>query len=222
VTRAPGFSTPLLALFVLLVLASFVPSAQAQIDPVASTVTAPGGGAGRALLRPDGFGDALGAVGSELIVRVIDVFGVPVTGLTADDFEVDGGPPALMTDGRFLASATGPYDVRSITVAGPGTYVIDGPLFALGCGDRMIVKVRGLVLNGGAPVANPYNSADINNDAVVNLADIGAFAAIFSSGAYNPCADLSFDGTVNIADVGALAAALGAAWPLGYGPDPVD
>lgn len=173
-------------------------------------------------MRPDGLGDALRAVGAQLNVRVIDIFGVPVTGLTADDFEVDSSPTNLMIDGRFASLPLVPFNVVSITVLGGGAYEIDGPLLALGCGDRMIVKVRGVVINGGAPVANPFNSADFNIDGVINLADIGLFAAIFASGTYDPCADLAFDGAINIADIGTFAAAFGATWPSGFGPDPID
>jgi hypothetical protein len=57
-----------------------------------------------------------------------------------------------------------------------------------------------------------FNSADMNGDGVVNLADVGSFSTIFY-GAYDFSADFFADGVLNLADVGLLATGVGAACP---------
>ena len=57
-------------------------------------------------------------------------------------------------------------------------------------------------------LANPGVTPDINGDGVVNLADVGLFASLFFSGAYQAAIDFNCDGVLNLADIGIFAAAL--------------
>ena len=64
----------------------------------------------------------------------------------------------------------------------------------------------------GSEMALHFNSADMNGDGIVNLADVGSFSTVFY-GAYDFSADFFADGVVNLADVGLLATGIGGACP---------
>jgi hypothetical protein len=63
------------------------------------------------------------------------------------------------------------------------------------------------------------NSPDINGDGIVNLADVGAFAADYVTG-YAFRSDFNGDGVLNLIDVAVMAAHFGHGPPCI--PDPVD
>lgn len=65
---------------------------------------------------------------------------------------------------------------------------------------------------GGSVFALHFNSADMNADGAVDLADVGAFAGVFF-GAYDYSADFFADGQLNLADVGRLAVGVGGSCP---------
>ncbi len=74
-----------------------------------------------------------------------------------------------------------------------------------------------VVINGSPLVTNTglvlrHNSADLNGDGVVNLADVPLFAADLS-GSYRFRSDLQYDGVVNLSDIPKLAGAMGAGCP---------
>jgi len=65
---------------------------------------------------------------------------------------------------------------------------------------------------GGSVFALHFNSADMNADGSVDLADVGLFAGVFF-GAYDFSADFFADGALNLSDVGRLATGVGGSCP---------
>jgi hypothetical protein len=75
------------------------------------------------------------------------------------------------------------------------------------------VMVSGDALTStGSLFALHFNSADMNGDGTVNLADVGSFSGIFF-GAYDFSADFYADGALNLSDVGRLATGVGGSCP---------
>ena len=67
---------------------------------------------------------------------------------------------------------------------------------------------------GGSVFALHFNSADMNGDGTVNLADVGAFSSEFyPAGSYHYSADYFADGALNLSDVGRLAVGVGGSCP---------
>jgi hypothetical protein len=64
----------------------------------------------------------------------------------------------------------------------------------------------------GFPLDLSYNSADINGDLIVNLADVSIFAGDYF-GAYDYRSDFNFDGVLNLTDVAIFAPTIGASCP---------
>ena len=86
------------------------------------------------------------------------------------------------------------------------------PLMAAGTSlDNCVVLVSGSQLSE-IQLPLHFNSADMNGDGQVNLADVAAFSGFFF-GSYNFSADFFRDGELNISDVGRLAQGLGSSCP---------
>jgi hypothetical protein len=77
------------------------------------------------------------------------------------------------------------------------------------------IMVSGDAITGGANsgvFALYFNSADMNGDGTVNLADVGSFSTVFY-GSYDFSADFFADGVLNLSDVGRLATGVGGSCP---------
>ena len=112
--------------------------------------------------------------------------------------------------GNFVACLGGTTADANTDANGVTTWT--APLRAGGWStSRTLVVVNGAAV--GSPVGLPlsHNSADINGDGTVNLADIPLFAADFASRANPLRSDLMFDGRVNLSDIPRLAMGVGAA-----------
>lgn len=202
-----------------LILTVFAPPLLAQCtpDPAASRVALVGGGV--LFVCPAGDGPTMASIGVALQVQVVDASGALCPNLTYADFEVDGYPPNTIWDG------VGPNGEHNVPASGFqnlgfGNYVLDGALIAGGTNAGIIVKVAGVVI-GGSPLPLSLTSADLNGNGIVNLADIGMYAAGFYSG-YDWRFDFNSDGVINIADVGIMVSHLGSTFPPGFSLDPVD
>jgi len=75
------------------------------------------------------------------------------------------------------------------------------------------VRVNGDALTSDAGIALHVNSADINADGVVNLADVGLFSSDYANPSVQYRSDFANDGVMNVADVGKMASGVGAACP---------
>ena len=84
----------------------------------------------------------------------------------------------------------------------------------LGGNAEVLVQVR---VNGdaliGSDIALHVNSADINFDGFVNIADVGAFAGDFVISPAPYRSDFASDTVMNVADVGKMALGVGASCP---------
>lgn len=206
-----------------LILLLIAAPAQAQPDPLASSI-ALGSPAATIMNCPAGDGDTFVSVGSGIVVQVNDVTGLPLSGLTNRDFEVDGFTPFAVSDALFTTFPPA-FDVAPLLFfpVGPGTYRIDGPLFAGGNDNAgAIVKVLGVQIITGAPLAVQMTSPDIDGNGIVNIVDIGALAAGFTSGVYTWQIDFNGDGVIDIADIGKFAVHLSHGLPAGSVIDPLD
>lgn len=75
------------------------------------------------------------------------------------------------------------------------------------------VRVNGDALTSAAGIALHVNSADVNFDGVVNLADVGAFSGDFANPSVQYRSDFANDQVMNVADVGKMALGVGASCP---------
>ena len=82
----------------------------------------------------------------------------------------------------------------------------------LGGGDRLFVLVNGDVAADLTELGLHLNSADLDGNGLVNLADAGLFAAdLFGDYAYR--SDFHWDGVINLADAGFMSQSLGRQCP---------
>jgi hypothetical protein len=75
------------------------------------------------------------------------------------------------------------------------------------------VRVNGDALTSSAGIALHVNSADVNFDGIVNLADVGTFSSDFANPVVQYRSDFANDGVMNVADVGKMALGVGASCP---------
>ncbi len=135
---------------------------------------------------------------------VLDGYGIPIPGYPAEDMWLES-----VDDGMVPCTAGSSPDFPT-NEFGETSWV--NPLNAGGCSEDFTqVVISGLSLNQG-PLAMHFNSADMNGDGAVNLADVGTFSGLFY-GEYSFCADFSNDGVLNLTDVGRLAQGSGATCP---------
>lgn len=134
----------------------------------------------------------------------------PIVGLPATDMWLER--EVVAGTGNFAACANG-------TIA-DGPSDLDGsarwrePLRAGGWStSRTLVVVCGVPLPSNTGLVLRHNSADLNGDLVVNLADVPLFAADFQSGSNAFRSDLHYDGLVNLSDIPRLSGAMGRGCP---------
>jgi hypothetical protein len=195
-----------LALLLVLGLMLEAPPVRSQCANPANTIAATPGGA--LMVCPLGDGPALGIVGSPINVNSS---AVPCTGMAPIDFELDGAIPAQICD----CLVGGVPFVE--TAPGSGIYNYAGPVAAGGLSlAGMQMKVQGFFV----PLVLPLqvNSPDMNADGIVNLADLGLFAGLFTNAVYDFAVDYNLDGVENLADVATFAVHFG----HGCACDPVD
>lgn len=154
------------------------------------------------------YGDFL-AVDATITLTVYDPGLVPVPNVPATEMWLEkenvGGT------GNFVAClggtlADGPTNAQGVT------HWVQ-PLNAGGWSTaRTLVVINGTPLATSAGLVLRHNSADLNGDGVVNLADVPLFAADFS-GSYRFRSDLHYDGVINLSDIPRMAIGIGAACP---------
>lgn len=132
---------------------------------------------------------------------------LPIAGYPAEDLWlswIDSSELAVCHGGTVADAAT---DAEGIT-----TWT--RPL-RLGGRSESLMQV---VMNGNAVTNSPglalsVNSADINHDGIVDLADVGLFARDYADRTVPYRSDFACDNVMNVADVGRLALGLGAECP---------
>jgi hypothetical protein len=147
---------------------------------------------------------------------------------TIELFLRDGGgvaindyPAANMTLEWDIACSAGLYVCVGGTISdqdtvAPNGYTLwqDGLLLGGHAECNVKVLINGAALTSSGGIALHVNSADENADGVVNLADVGIFAADYAVTYPAPYkSDFVADGVMNVADVGKMAQGVGASCP---------
>jgi hypothetical protein len=165
-----------------------------------STATARGG---TLWVSPSGRGRTLSSLNSVVTVHVLDGNGAPIANFPFQDIWLASAKPGEINLCPGGSSADANTDAA-------GTTTISGTLRGGGFTEGgLVVALSGAPITGSPPLAIEVNSPDITGDRIVNLADVGPFAADLR-GAFNFRSDLFADGLVNLADVGIFSAELGA------------
>ena len=166
---------------------------------------------------PDGSGNPFtqaqvlneGTVVDATIVLVLwDAFGVPIVGFPAEDMwlgSINGGLISC-TGGTMADGDTDEF----------GYTTWSNPLRAGGFGTSGCeIYISGIsAICDGLPFDLSFNSADINGDGVVNLADVGIFSDHFyGESSYDFSVDFFADGVLNLGDVGRMATGIGTTCP---------
>ncbi len=211
---------PVLAMALLAILPLPAPSARACDLPMfwemlSTAVTAAPMGVNPVLYNlPDGSGAAFAqarvpggaAVDATVTLSLMDGGGNPIAGVAAADMWLER--EVVAGTGNFNACAGG--TIADGPTDGFGIARWTQPLRAGGWSTtRTFVAVCGSYLVSNAGLALRHNSADLNGDLVVNLADVPLFAHDFH-GSYAFRSDLQYDGVVNLSDIPRLAGAMGA------------
>jgi hypothetical protein len=153
-------------------------------------------------MTPAGTGTTLSNEGLTISVHVEDSANVPIPGYPFQDIWWDdngNGDLALCQGGTVADGNTNGTGDTTISGAGAG-----GGWTQAG----LRVYLAGVpITSSGSLLGIEVNSPDINGDIVVNLADLGDFAADFNDPAYNFRSDFTCDGAENLADVGDFAIA---------------
>lgn len=163
------------------------------------------------LICPAGDTDSFCQQGWYVRIQVIDTAGQPVPDVPADDFWfVDCDP----INDLCLCGGSASSAADSITNAQGYTTMCNGTISGGGCipVEGLAVVVQGFtILDAGPPCVDvtclpiPVRSPDINGDCLVNVQDLGLFAANFPPNPYGLCPDLNCDGLVNVQDLGLFA-----------------
>ncbi len=208
----------LLAMIGLFVLgASF--DAQAGGLPYVDTITAPNTEEVSLFILPDATGSPLASAqtfggastDARLTVRVVGADGVAIPYFPFDDLWLDSEattqhscvPRGFVGDDNSNINGEVAF---ANPLAGGGWS--EGPIWLYIYG----VKALDLELVEVPPVAIRFNSADINADGVVDMADLPLFASDYY-GPYAYRSDFHWDGVVNLSDLAKLATSLGSSCP---------
>lgn len=139
----------------------------------------------------------------ELIVR--DSYGDPVPGIPREDMWLGFFEGGIVSCSGGGTNPDGPTDINGVTYW-------SNPIRIGGSGaGYFFVNVYDLFVPE-PPLSLWINSADMNGDGTVNLADVGNFSGAFF-GTYDFAADFFADGLLNLADVGRLAQGIGTSCP---------
>ena len=144
-------------------------------------------------------------VDATLRVQILDAYNNPVAFFPAEDLWLESvdGALAICIGGTIADEDT---DENGWTVWAE-------PLGASGHSQsRCTLLVSGMYAQGWVNLDLRFNSADINGDGAVNLADLGLFSSYYY-GAYTFEADLFFDGALNLVDVAYFARGAGTSCP---------
>lgn len=143
-------------------------------------------------------------IDATITMVVLDAYGAPVADFPSEDMWLES------QDNGMVACTGGTVADNTTNAAGETEWA--DPLNAGGFStDFTVVYINGLPLDQ-APFALHFNSADMNGDGAVNLADVGNFSSVFY-GVYHFSADFSADGVLNLTDVGRLAQGSGTMCP---------
>lgn len=157
-------------------------------------------------ITPAGLGGNLGALNATVTVTVLDGNGTAIAGYPFQDMTLNdigngdlnicpGGSTAdANTDASGQSTFSGNIAGGGFTQAGLQVYLGGSPL-------------------NGAALNIDVNSADINGDRRVDIADVGEFASDFQSGGVVFRSNFVFDGQLSIADVGEFATHIGETCP---------
>jgi hypothetical protein len=210
-TLKPGFT--LAAILV----ACLAHDAGAQWEGFCSTATtaAPAGSFPVLYNLPNGQGSPFtqarvhsGIVDATITLTLLDDGCMPIANFAAADMWLEKSVAA--GTGNFTSCLGGTIADANTDALGMTRWA--NPLRAGGWStSKTLVVVAGSPLVSNSGLVLRHNSADINGDRVVDLADIPLFAADFGSTALR--SDLKFDGVVNISDIPMLAAGVGADCP---------
>ena len=197
--------------------ACLAPDAEAQWGDYCSTATtaAPVGSSPVLYNLPNGEGAPLtrarttaGLVDATITLTLFDYGCMPVANFAASDMWLEKSVAA--GTGNFTSCAGGTIADANTDAAGVTRWT--NPLRAGGWStSKTLVVINGAALSSNSGLVLRHNSADINGDRVVDLADIPLFAADYGTTALR--SDLKFDGVVNISDIPLMTAALGAVCP---------
>jgi len=176
-------------------------------------------------LVPDGTGSPFSncfqrggnQVTAQIIVTLLDASFMPVPNWPATNVRLEHSlSPLIWCPNIFYPPpnhapnlADGPTNAAgqtTFTMSYHGGGWVVGPTFV------WVLEASGTWAQIPVPLNVAYNSGDINGDLVINLVDVGIFAAIFY-GPYHYKADFNFDHLVNLIDVAMLAGVYGASCP---------
>ena len=166
-------------------------------------------GSGPPLSMANVFGGA--QADATITLTLYDGYGDPIAGYPAEDMWLETGMGGLQfCEGSGIADAN--TDANGMTTfsgsfRGGGYSDLDG-------GEPLFVVVADDVLTSGPGFQIVFNSADINGDLQVDVADEDLFTSDFF-GSYNYRSDFNWDGVVNISDSILFQSGMGASCESG-------
>jgi hypothetical protein len=154
-----------------------------------------------------------GRVDATLVVRLwtdAPGWGDPIAFFPREDLWLESYLHGLVpcAGGTIADSDTDAYGITSWSAPLQAGGMVD-----YDAGDRLLMMINGSVANGFADgLGMRINSADINGDLQVNLADVGLMSQDRVS-AYRYRSDFVWDGVINLSDIGRMVQALGQECP---------
>ncbi len=173
-------------------------------------------------ILPDGSGPALTeamAYGGQTMdatisLRLIDCFHDPIATFPWEDIWIETevetsiscpslSPGVFHPDGPTNASGEGTF---SLPLSGGGW--TEGPIWVYVLGNRALYAIDCSSDTEHPPLSLRFNSADINGDGTVDLADVSLFAGDYF-GEYQYRSDFFWDGVLNLSDLAPMASGFG-------------
>jgi hypothetical protein len=174
--------------------------------PDAGNSTVAGGG-GTLMIAPNGNGETIASHSTTIDVHIADGNGLAIANFPAQDIWFDDAGTGDINLCQGGSTADADTDAN-------GDTEISGTLTGGGwTKDGMSVFVSGVAITGGSGpiISTDVNSPDINGDRIVDLIDVGSFAADLL--AYQFRSDLVFSGVIDLSDVGRFASFINASCP---------